>query len=865
MPYSDNLYSALDDDSDIESIAESTNQLEHRGLGVTPGTAWWNAAVAGSGDGDGPDDNESAHPGDAVDVEDPHLLSPTDGYFGTATRTSAAPVRPTSSNVPHVPNVMVEDPSLQRSAAEGKAREAEQERTRDAQTPSDEDPGEDDGASDPPPSRVVASPSQVHPHPPSTHQPMTPPQQRSTTTTASSSPFPGAASYTPSSPARSPPAATPSSYTTYSTRRPAYHGDRFPFLPREAPPAYTPSPTTTASPTSPRGFPDISRTTYSTFPHTAYSSTSDVAVNMGRPEETRALLGHYQPESMRDRGSGGHGDGAPPPPTWGDRLRRARGHVNAGNAKLAVIAVLLLLVTSGFVSSLVTGTRGRPGPHKPIHPPVGDTPLPEPGQPNMSYPEIDGDFTWAEALYCKDAQIHRNTQTYAFDFGDSKSLRIEERTTRDDDHRGGGEVHVQGAVVFRRAGPDTPSSAITLEVTVTDERLTLYSSWDADAGALEIIVPHRVDWSADRPRACANIKLTVWVPAGGALKRLSVEAVHLDIKLLDNLSLTVADGSKLDSTVGTITAASTGTTPRDEALIDTGAPPAFRFHSRIIDVRTTAAPIRGAWPLYDYLGLQSTAGSIKVAVKPEPADKELPKPATLYVKSLSGDVDVREPIHAAEAAFRIAHANKGAAAAPAMLLPPTEPPVTTAEEILPPRDYRVDVHTTSGDITGALAFSSAAGFKSTSGTVSLDLLPVLPIALAEPDPRPVELTTTSTSGATDATVLSPLWISTDEATYLPSSQEEEGEIPLRCLHTTHSTTSAGVRVRLPASWEGDVSLASLTGLLQVGGDGVRLIKAGSEWPGINKSLVARKGEKGVGGRTVGKSTSGDVDVWVGRK
>lgn len=346
MPYSDNLYSALDDDSDVEPIGESSSQhgRQYHGLGVTPGTAWWNAAA-----GSGYVDDESVDPADAVDVvEDPQDLSPTDGYFGAATRSPAAPVRPTSSNVPHVPNVMVEDPSLQRSAAEGKAREAEQERRRNIQTPLEEDEGEDDG---PPPSQNL-------PLSPSTQQhPMTPPQQRSTTPSSTSA---GAAYYTPSSHSRSSPAAaTPSSYTTYSTRRPAYHhGDRFPFLPREAPPAYTPSPTTTTtSPTSPRGFPDSSRS-YNTFPqhHGAFSPSSDAVVNMGRPEETRALLGH-QPESMRDRGEGGGGDGAPSP-GWGDRLRRAREHVNAGNLKLAVIAVLLLLVTSGFISSLVTGTRG---------------------------------------------------------------------------------------------------------------------------------------------------------------------------------------------------------------------------------------------------------------------------------------------------------------------------------------------------------------------------------------------------------------------------------------------------------------------------------------------------------------------------
>ncbi len=46
---------------------------------------------------------------------------------------------------------------------------------------------------------------------------------------------------------------------------------------------------------------------------------------------------------------------------------------------------------------------------------------------------------------------------------------------------------------------------------------------------------------------------------------------------------------------------------------------------------------------------------------------------------------------------------------------------------------------------------------------------------------------------------------------------------------------------------------------------MKLIKAGERVEvGINKSLVAMKGEKGVGGRTVGKSTSGGLMFGLGR-
>lgn len=497
----------------------------------------------------------------------------------------------------------------------------------------------------------------------------------------------------------------------------------------------------------------------------------------------------------------------------------------------------------------------------------------------MNYPDLDGDVRWDPAHFCQDAKIDRHKQTYGIDFGTSKDLRIVEKSNGDD-HPGWNWVHVQGTVVLRRAGPDTESSAVTVETIVTDDRLRFYSSWDAEAGSLEVIVPRRVEWARERPRVCVNFKITVWVPEGSTLRHLTADVEHLDIKLLNNLSLSIRDGAKLTSVAGTITSASTGSTSHDNNnnLLDetvSHPPPTYLFHSRIIDVRTTSAPINGAWPLYDYLSLQSTSGDIRVAVNPHAADPDTPKPATLYIKSLSGDVDFREPIHAAEGTFRIGQALSAAADRRRAL--------AQAEAQLPPREYRVDVHTSSGDIVGAAAFGAASGFRSTSGTISLEVLPVLDARLAEVGGRQVELTTSSTSGATDVKVLEPLWV--DDLDLASARVHGKGvrrgyagmetqdvaatgggkEKPLRCLSGKHTSTSANIKLRYPASWEGDIGLATLTGALQVGGEGVKLIKTGSDWPGVNKMVLARKGEKGEGGKVQGKTTSGDVDTWVGEE
>ncbi|KAK4118702.1 hypothetical protein N657DRAFT_583122 [Parathielavia appendiculata] len=855
MPYSDNLYSMLDDESDIEPNEGTSNQHGSYEHGVTSQHPAFDSNTVSTA---------ATHAvydaGDDVDAEDPQLFSPTDGYFGAAAGTSSGTVVPASSNVPHVPNVLVEDPSLERSAAEGKAREAEQERRRNDQGL----PDSNDGDTPTVPS-LAAGASRNGP----TSAYQVPPSSQSATPSSASV---AATYYAPSSSSRRPSAATPTSYTAYSQRS-AYHGERFPFVPREAPPAYTPSP---ISPINSHGF-DSASSNYRTF-----SQATHTVVNMGRPEETQGLLSH-QPESMRDHNSDGLDEETP---SWRGRIRKARRRLGGAKYKMMLSALLLLLVTAGFVTGLVSATRAKTGRHSP----ATDEPQTNPDQPKMSYPDVDGDFSWDTGMFCKDAQIPRHIQTYHVDFGADKQLKVVEKTSDDEGRRGWGEVHTQGTVVLRRAGTGTPNSAVTLEVTVTDERLPVYSSWDADSGSLKIIVPHRVEWSPDRPKACVNVKATVWVPENAALKLLNVDAVHLDIKLLDNLSLSVVEGTKLGSTVGAITAASTGTSVRDNQLIDIGAPASFTFNSRIIDVKTTAAPIIGTWPLYDYLGLQSTAGNIKVGIDPKPADPDTPKPAILYLKSLSGHVTFREPIHTAEATFRIAQA----------LPRPNDrrQAELRAASVLPPRDYRVDVHTTSGDIIGAAAWSSSAGFKSTSGTISVDLLPVLDSSLAgSGDAREVALSTASTSGATDVSVLEPMWVdaaailgggnsgeeggarggyvalkttlpsSTSSFAVSPSFREvgDERRTPLRCLHTAHTSTSANIKVVLPGSWEGDIGLSSLTGLLQVDGEGVKLIKAGSDWPGVNKQLLARKGEQGNGGKTTAKSTSGDVSVSVGKK
>ncbi|GAB1313381.1 hypothetical protein MFIFM68171_03591 [Madurella fahalii] len=816
MPYSDNLYSALDEEAEIEAITDPLGQPGPSGLGVAPTSSRQDPYVVYANTRAS---QEALNLGDHVDVEDTDLFSPTDGYFGSISGTSSNALgAAASSNVSYVPDLLVEDPSLERSTAEGKAREAEQERLGNIHGVSDYG---NEG-------RTAAFRNDS-----ASAYSLTTAQQ----STGAASQSRGATYYNPSSPPRTilPSTTAPASYTTYSTRRFAYHGEHSPFLPSEAPPAYTPSPTSSS------GSQDASRN-YSTF-----SRPTGVSDDLGRLEESSGLSPR-QPQSMGSPNSNGSDQVAP--------ARRQRIWRYARNCKMMVLSLVLLLITIGFLTRLVRGVSDE----------KGSTHKPPPSQPDMNYPDMDGGFSWDSKYTCKNDRIARPTKSFDVSFDPERPLTLVQKTIDDDGRHGWSEVHVQGVIVFRRTGSDTPDSSVVVETIVNDDNLAVNTFWNAENQLLVVTVPHRIDWSHGSQRPCVNVKITVWIPEGGALDRLEVNTVHLDIKLLDNLSLSVSKHTKLNSIAGSVVSASTGALNRHDGIFGAGAPEefgfqtqSFRFRSRFIEVKTTASPIKGLWPLYDYLGLESTAGNINVLVQPKEVDKDAPKPAILYIKSMSGNVDFRQPILEAEQMFKhlqMLEADGGVDIAKVE---------ARADMPIPARDYRVDVYTTSGDIVGAAAFSSSAGFRSMSGAMTVDLLPVLDWSLAKDGGREAGLRTISTSGRTEVSVLEPMWVDASSGTYLDVGRPDgwNERPPLRCLYAEHSSTSSNIKLRYPGSWEGDIALSSLTGELKVAGDGVKLIKAGSDWPGFNKTLLARKGKKGEGGKIGGKSTSGDVDVVVG--
>lgn len=312
MPYSDNLYS-IDSDDEYPDVAPPAGHGTYSALPrqQDPPLASWGSGLQDEDDG----------PYDA--------LSPADGNFPAAHTDSGAIRTPGSSSyyvphTPHVPNVMVADPSLdQGSTAESKAREARQEREAAAAPTNSE--------SDSP------SPRATSPHYSYTHQPTSSTSSRATHYQPSTA---GAySSYAPS---------TTSHNTSHGPRRSIYTPTSS-LLHREAPPAYTPSPTNTyAGSTSPTS-PTVSSQAQSESSSNYYQTFQP---SMGRPEETRGLLAH--PESMGGPPDDDFGNVSP---TWRDRVTRTASCFNWRNCRYAAVCLVLLLLAGGFIIDGITSVE----------------------------------------------------------------------------------------------------------------------------------------------------------------------------------------------------------------------------------------------------------------------------------------------------------------------------------------------------------------------------------------------------------------------------------------------------------------------------------------------------------------------------
>lgn len=570
------------------------------------------------------------------------------------------------------------------------------------------------------------------------------------------------------------------------------------------------------------------------------------------------------------------------------------GHINQGHQGRGKFSIHITL-HDALIASLTYFFK------KTIKTPDEANPVTRPSLPQtdadgnrLAYPPYDKEMAWDQRGMCGDKMVTYSPQTFDLVFDASRNISlfqdIKEQSGAPTDGKG---VKVSGEVVVRRAAPGTPGPAIVVETVTNDEGLVLGLDWDDKEQQLYIMTPLMISpWMAPSISPCVQVRATMWVPADSVIDSLNVEGVHLGVKLLDNLSLKLNSFARLASTVGSVVAATDG--EKDTRTLMIEAPPSiFVLDTRYVEVKTMSSVIAGSWPLCDYLGLETISGSIQAGVRPKPALPDKPRPAILYARSTSGPIELHEPVNEAVAMFGATQSPQGDGMSSTL----------SAETFVPPRQYGVDLYSMSGTVTGSLAFGYSAKVHTTSGRVTLTLLPVLDQAQASAPDKGSMIETSTTSGTTAITVMDALWRDAVAGTFVPApvlanttttgadaslpapppatlpntrdldvrqqeqppqQQQPSSQNPaLRVLSARHSATSANLYLTYPRSWEGYIDCDSLSGKIEVGGQGVQIIKRENGLPGIKQHVLAGKGDwDSLGAQVKVHTTSGKIGVTV---
>ena len=213
--------------------------------------------------------------------------------------------------------------------------------------------------------------------------------------------------------------------------------------------------------------------------------------------------------------------------------------------------------------------------------------------------------------------------------------------------------------------------------------------------------------------------------------------------------------------------------------------------------------ITGHFDLLDLLSLTTTSGSIGVSVSPGSANEDGPdQPAEFVAASSSGSIRATFP---------------------------------STSRLIPGREYRTHVGTTSGSIDGAYLLSPSTSFRTSSGSIRISLLP------AESKDSS-NLVTDSVSGRQDVTV---------------HAGDYAGLTKTFSIEST--SVNGAIVLRLPGNFEGSIMAETVSGSIRVVGQDVKVKK--DVRTGGFRYFEAVKGD-GTGVIYV-KSVSGSVDVIFG--
>lgn len=476
-----------------------------------------------------------------------------------------------------------------------------------------------------------------------------------------------------------------------------------------------------------------------------------------------------------------------------------------------------------------------------------DTPLP---------PDYDGDLNWKPRKFCRqpDHPYFLRTQ-FGARYSADKNISIIERVIEQERGTNYRQPHIEGDIVLQPEDDKHPNGDMKIDVVVNDREIVLAVLFNEVSQTLDITSRSEMPWQwSGAP--CVQIRVTMWVPKGAALQDFSIDAVHLNVNILKGLDLGVESSTKLKTVVGDVTA------PKRE---DGSKDDPYSLSTRETIIHTVSGDISGWYTLHDVLSAKSISGNINIDVEPKPVDPSAPKPAKLDVSTKSGLVQVREPIDAALKSSR-------------------------PEREFPPREYEVDLETTSGDITAAVAATTRLNAVSQSGDLKLRVWPLLD----DQRPERLNIDTNSKSGDVEAVILEPLFTEIvgldDQRMERPSEPEvpeDENKEPWVIIHphvspkldaglrttntgsksrpwtnvqSKHATISGNQKIRYPSTWEGKLHAQTISGNQIVRGEGLSISRE------TRTVLKVVEGWKGDGNsRLRVSSVSGNEDVLIGKE
>jgi len=428
------------------------------------------------------------------------------------------------------------------------------------------------------------------------------------------------------------------------------------------------------------------------------------------------------------------------------------------------------------------------------------------------------------------------------------------------------DVTTAGEIRLRRVPTDSKhgnQAYFTVDVHVSDPNLDVIKTWDHDARVLKVSTPKYARLDSSGPH-CVSLEITAWIPEDAEFTNLLIEAVHLTLRVLEDIKINVTGRSKFATIIGQVafpninflgsrkagpTLTETSSSTRlDESLVlltspSQGNPP---FSSRRILVETVSGSITGCYPLMDYLGVSSQSGSVKVSVFPQAVLPSAPAPAELDVQTASGSIEVDLPVR----------------------------DTVNLAYIPPPRNYITHVHSSAGSIRGSYYLGSVSNFRSAASSIHITGLPVIQAESsndAEASPQNM-FETRTINGAIEVQVLDPIFITLlssvdkrpeqaphpnpylpvgDDDPYLvipPSmgdgmfkvdDRDQSKKKALRNLRSMHLSQSSSVSVQYPETWEGTLHAKTVSGSISAAGHGIRIIHEKNGY--ASSEIWARKG------------------------